>query len=218
MYRGATRSPPSPSIPESLSYLSLAHLLSLLPANPIPANSGKNSLPLNLRAATEEYALDSYENFLFSFARFHEVTGRWPDKVTVVGYGMKRRRCVAQAVTPHLLMTVRFEQLHRAAIGFPAERFTYIGIDDEGDTTEHYAGEVSRPRGGGRCLCLPAEIRLHALPHCSIRMSSTVINQTSSPKPIFPLSPLSHLIPGTHRSARMVSAIRLCIGAKGERR
>lgn len=41
------------------------------------------------------------------------------------------------------LLTRRFEQLHRGAIRFPADRFHYIGIDDDGDTTEHYAGEVS---------------------------------------------------------------------------
>lgn len=44
------------------------------------------------RATVEEYALDSYENLLYSIARFREVTGRWPGKITVVGYGMKRRR------------------------------------------------------------------------------------------------------------------------------
>lgn len=38
---------------------------------------------------------------------------------------------------------VRFEQLHRGAIRYPANRFKYIGIDDEGDTDEHYTGEVS---------------------------------------------------------------------------
>lgn len=47
---------------------------------------------MSLRAVTEEFAMDSYQNLLFAFARFHEVTGRWPAKVTVVGYGMKRRR------------------------------------------------------------------------------------------------------------------------------
>jgi hypothetical protein len=40
----------------------------------------------------EEYALDSYENLLFSIARFREVTGRWPEKITVIGYGMKQAR------------------------------------------------------------------------------------------------------------------------------
>ncbi|KAG0704738.1 hypothetical protein DFH29DRAFT_910719 [Suillus ampliporus] len=50
------------------------------------------------RATTETYALDSYQNFLFSLARFHEVTGRYPLQVTIIGYEMKRRR---------------FEELHR---------------------------------------------------------------------------------------------------------
>jgi hypothetical protein len=36
----------------------------------------------------------------------------------------------------------RFELLHARAIGWPGDRFDYIGIDDDGDTTEHYAGEV----------------------------------------------------------------------------
>jgi len=90
---GATRPPPSPPLPESLSYLSLANALSLLPSNPLPSVEGaRQSLPLNLRAATEEYALDSYENLLFALARFREVTGRWAERVTVVSYGMKRQR------------------------------------------------------------------------------------------------------------------------------
>lgn len=91
-HSGATRRPPSPQLAESSSYLSLAHALDLLPSTPIPEVNGQIPLPLNLRAATEEYALDSYENLLFAIARFHEVTGRWPGKITVVGYGMKQRR------------------------------------------------------------------------------------------------------------------------------
>jgi hypothetical protein len=66
------------------------------------------------RATTETYALDSYQNFLFSLARFHEITGRYPTQVTIVGYEMKRRR---------------FEELHRAALRFPIHRFEYIGIE-----------------------------------------------------------------------------------------
>ena len=91
--RGATRAPPSPPIPESLSYLNLANALSLLPSDPVSSpESTRSPLPLNARAATEEYAMDSYENLLFALARFHEVTGMWAEKVTVIGYGMKRRR------------------------------------------------------------------------------------------------------------------------------
>jgi hypothetical protein len=37
----------------------------------------------------------------------------------------------------------RYEELHRAAIGWPLERFNYIGIDDDKDLTEFRAGEVS---------------------------------------------------------------------------
>ena len=38
----------------------------------------------------EEFARDSYENVLFSIARFKELTGHPPRNVTVVGYEFKR--------------------------------------------------------------------------------------------------------------------------------
>ncbi|ORY26865.1 hypothetical protein BCR39DRAFT_539840 [Naematelia encephala] len=122
---GATRLPPSPPLAEAQSYLNIATALRLIQPASLPPLS--SPLPLYLRTATEEYALDSYENLLFALARFKEVTGRWPVRVTIVGYGMKRRR---------------YEHLHRASINFPLEQFEYFGIDDEGDTTEHYAGEL----------------------------------------------------------------------------
>jgi hypothetical protein len=71
----------TPPTTESQSYLRLAIASSLLP--PL------SEFP---RATTEEYALDSLTNLMFSYARFHEVTGNWPRKVTVVGYEMKRPR------------------------------------------------------------------------------------------------------------------------------
>ena len=144
--RGATRPPPSPPLPEGLSYRTLAHSLDLIPSTSLSEMDSSAPLPLNLRAVTEEYALDSYENVLFSLARFHEITGRWPAKMTVVGYGMKRKRWVmgiGLCLMAGWLISCRFEQLHRHVIRFPADRFEYIGIDDEGDTSEHYAGEVS---------------------------------------------------------------------------
>lgn len=113
---------------EAYSYRALATTLDLLPSDPLPVDAaGDTPLPLNLRAVSEEYALDSYLNLLFSVARFKEVTGRYPSRVTVVGYGMKRRR---------------FTDLHRAAIGLPLDTWNYIGINDEGDTTAQYAGEL----------------------------------------------------------------------------
>lgn len=122
-----TRPPPAPILSEASSYLSLAYALRFLTPAHLPPLSDRAPLPVSLRSTTEEYAMDSYENLLFALARFKEVVGAYPAQVTVVGYGMKRRR---------------FEQLHRAAIGWPADRFAYVGIDDAGDTTEHYAGEL----------------------------------------------------------------------------
>jgi hypothetical protein len=68
------------------------------------------------RATSENYALDSYENFLFSITRFHQFTGRYPERITVVGYEMKRKR---------------FEDLHRKALRWPKSKFQYVGVDVE---------------------------------------------------------------------------------------
>jgi hypothetical protein len=65
-------------------------------------------------STTENYARDSYENVLFSICRFKEFTGRYPEAITVVGYAFKERR---------------FATVHREAVRFPEERFSYVGID-----------------------------------------------------------------------------------------
>lgn len=89
-----------------------------------------------VRMTTETFAMDSYENLLFSIARFREYTGKYPERITIVGYAMKKER---------------FESLHAKAIRWPGwsyvrgkKRLAYVGIDDEGDNTEHYKQEVSR--------------------------------------------------------------------------
>ncbi|EFJ08352.1 hypothetical protein SELMODRAFT_131690 [Selaginella moellendorffii] len=64
------------------------------------------------RAVTEEYARDSFENLLFSICRFRELTGQYPQNITVVSYHFKQHRFVA---------------LHRSALKFPRERFAYLG-------------------------------------------------------------------------------------------
>ncbi|KAJ4756597.1 transmembrane protein [Rhynchospora pubera] len=64
------------------------------------------------RALTEEHARDSFENLLFSVCRFRELTGRYPHNITVVSYDFKEER---------------FAHLHRMAIGFPENRFLYLG-------------------------------------------------------------------------------------------
>ncbi|KAF7790360.1 hypothetical protein EIP86_001315 [Pleurotus ostreatoroseus] len=104
---------------EAESYLRLA-----LSANLLPSTEQEPFL----RATTEEYALDSFENLLFSIARFHEYTGHYPKRITIVGYEMKRKR---------------FTELHRAALRWPQDKFEYIGIDAEGE-------EISKAREGER--------------------------------------------------------------------
>lgn len=66
MRSGQTR--PESSQTEAQSYLRLAVATKLLP-------STYRSTRLFRRATTEDYALDSYQNLIFSIARFHEVTG-----------------------------------------------------------------------------------------------------------------------------------------------
>ncbi|KAI6044665.1 hypothetical protein EDC04DRAFT_3055900 [Pisolithus marmoratus] len=98
---------------EAESYMRLALSLDLFRNHPPSSSAIPPFLPFP-RATTETYALDSYQNLLFSLARFHEVTGRYPSRVTVVGYEMKRRR---------------FEELHRAAIRFSTRFFQYVGLE-----------------------------------------------------------------------------------------
>ncbi|GAA5992443.1 hypothetical protein JCM5350_001592 [Sporobolomyces pararoseus] len=86
------------------------------------------------RVTTEDYAMDSFQNLLFSIARFKEFTGHYPSYITVIGYGMKSNR---------------FTSLHRKALLWPSTAFNYIGIDNEyspSERQEHlkldYKGEL----------------------------------------------------------------------------
>jgi hypothetical protein len=51
---------------------------------------------------------------LFSICRFYEITGRYPESITVVSFTFKQRR---------------FEELHRTALRWPSHAFHYIGLD-----------------------------------------------------------------------------------------
>ena len=125
---GQTRS--GSTTTEAESYLRLALSSNFLPTFTPDSHSPQMSPTLSPfpRATSENHALDSFQNLLFSIARFHEYTGRWPEHITVVGYEMKRRR---------------FEELHRVALRWPVGRFTYIGIDAKWEGTAAQEGEVS---------------------------------------------------------------------------
>jgi len=62
---------------------------------------------------------------LFSICRFREVTGSYPEKITVVSFTFKQRR---------------FETLHAPALQFPSSRFSYIGVDPPASTGFDLAG------------------------------------------------------------------------------
>jgi hypothetical protein len=77
------------------------------------------STTVRARTIAEEYATDSFENLLFSICRFHEVTGSYPQQITLVSFSFKRQR---------------FETLHVGALLWPLNRFQYIGIDPPSST------------------------------------------------------------------------------------
>ncbi|KAG2489727.1 hypothetical protein HYH03_011834 [Edaphochlamys debaryana] len=64
------------------------------------------------RTFTEEHARDSFENLLFSLCRFYELSGHYPETITVVSYTLKE---------------ARFRTLHRQAVRWPAEYFRFVG-------------------------------------------------------------------------------------------
>lgn len=104
---------------EGESYLRFARATGLLP-----------SADTFTRVTIEDAALDSFQNVLFSIARFRELTGVYPTRITVVGHDFKRRR---------------FEGLHRLALRWPKPRFTYEGVPlgSEADEREAAAGELA---------------------------------------------------------------------------
>lgn len=102
---GQTREDVGP-MSEAASYYYYAQFYQLM------SSSSSSSAPA-LMVGLEEYARDSYENILFSICRFHEITGIYPSKITVVGFDFKAKR---------------FTEVIRKAIRFPETSFRYIGI------------------------------------------------------------------------------------------
>ncbi|HWN96732.1 MAG TPA: YdcF family protein [Methylomirabilota bacterium] len=72
------------------------------------------STDLEARTAVEDYSRDSFENLLFSLCRFQQVVGQYPHRVTLVSWAFKRERF----------------GLHREAIRFPTQRFSFDGFNE----------------------------------------------------------------------------------------
>ncbi|PWW72895.1 hypothetical protein C7212DRAFT_220448 [Tuber magnatum] len=100
---GETKSAAGP-LSEAESYYRLAHALHLLTPILLP------------RTTTEIHARDSYQNLVFSIARFHELTNTYPSSVTLISHAFKEPR---------------FLRNHLRAISYPEDNFQFIGIDPE---------------------------------------------------------------------------------------
>jgi hypothetical protein len=134
VFSGGETRPGAGSRTEAQSY---AQLLDLLMAEGkvagIPARQAGQAVPaevlaLQARATSENFARDSFDNLLFSFCRFYEMTGQYPAKVSVVGYQFKADR---------------FNNLHRLAIKYPESRFHYIGLDQDDPAVAASAGPAA---------------------------------------------------------------------------
>jgi len=104
--RGPTRS--ETRISEADSYVRLARVhdyWGLLPYS-----------SLQERIIVERRSLDSFHNLLFSLTKFYEVTRSWPERVTIISNEFKR---------------ARFLDLHCTALGWSADKITFVGIDPE---------------------------------------------------------------------------------------
>jgi hypothetical protein len=77
------------------------------------------------RSTTEEFARDSFENLLFAICRFFECTARFPRQLTIVTWAFKQERF----------------QLHRSAIRFPENRFSFFGVNNPTNLDEAIRGE-----------------------------------------------------------------------------
>uniref|UniRef100_A0A7S2YSI4 DUF218 domain-containing protein n=1 Tax=Entomoneis paludosa TaxID=265537 RepID=A0A7S2YSI4_9STRA len=104
IFSGGETRPSSGPDTEGSSYFRVTDAMNLWPRNS------------NVRSRTlaEEFATDSFQNLLFSICRFHEVTGRYPDKITVVSFTFKERR---------------FATMHAEALRWPSSKFFYVGVD-----------------------------------------------------------------------------------------
>lgn len=78
------------------------------------------------RTLTENFARDSYENLRFSLHCLYDALGERPVRVYVVGWRFKARRFA----------------LHAAALGWPLERFHYVGVNDPPAAAAARAGEA----------------------------------------------------------------------------
>lgn len=79
-------------------------------------NISVNTLFSNGYINTEEYALDSFDNLLYSILRFKEITQWYPKHITIIGFGFKESR---------------FLNYHARALDIPKDIIRYISYEPE---------------------------------------------------------------------------------------
>lgn len=84
---GQTRSEAGPRS-ESSSYLDALEMM----LNSFDLYNNTNNI--QRRIYTEDFARDSLQNLLFSFCRFQQITHKYPEKITVVGFPFKAARFI----------------------------------------------------------------------------------------------------------------------------
>lgn len=85
---------------------------------------------VRIRATTEEFSLDSFQNLLFGICRFREFTGASPEAIVAVGWKFKGPRF----------------DVHRNALRFPRTRFRYEGVNDPPSLETNLPFEQARLR------------------------------------------------------------------------
>jgi hypothetical protein len=103
---GETRASTGP-LTEGSSYFRVADAMDLWPEDDSSAASS-----VRARTVTEEFATDSFENFLFSICRFKEVTGMYPSEITVVSFSFKQRRLL-QLLDGQTTSFITLESIHQ---------------------------------------------------------------------------------------------------------
>lgn len=78
------------------------------------------------RTTTEEFSRDSYDNVLFSLARFYECTGRFPEHLTIVSWLFKQKRF----------------RHHVSTVSWPTHKFSFIGVGTPDDLQSALGAEA----------------------------------------------------------------------------
>lgn len=108
-------------------------------ANIAAEHSYWDLLPPSLQSAvfTEDRALDSYHNVLFSLTLFYTRIHQWPKHITLVSHGFKKPRLV---------------DCNCAAVGWPLDRVSFLGIDPPGMEAVLASGKGDAALGVGRAV------------------------------------------------------------------